>query len=170
MNTASDAPYGRLERVLARIDFAWRVSRAQFDYIAQQGIWSNRFRPGGPHALWIAGHLALYEAGALGLYRELESDPLKGWKDLFGNGSPCLDDLSRYPDPSSVYQRLASGRREGRDLIAGYSDADLDRPASNERLAIRDVQSQIEFMAWHDSHHAAQLGAIVNLHKDRLSG
>ncbi len=170
MSSITDAPYGRLERVLARTDFAWRVSGTQFDYIAEHGIWTNRFRPGGPHGLWIAGHLAFYEAGSLRLYKELESNPLGDWKELFGNGSPCLDDLSHYPDPSSVYERLSSGRRALREVIAGLSDEDLDRPTTNERLSIRDLQSQIEFMAWHDSHHAAQLGAIVNMHKDSLSG
>ena len=166
----SNAPFGRLERILARIDFAWRVSGANFAYIAEHGIWGNRFRPGGPHGLWIAGHLAYYEAGALRLYQGLIGNLLEDWKDLFGNGSPCLDDLSRYPDPERVYARLSDGRDAARDVIAELSDADLDRPVSNERLAIRDIQSHIEFAAWHDSHHAAQLGAIVNMHKDSLSG
>ncbi len=168
MSSTSNAPYTRLERVLARIDFAWRVSGAQFSYIAHHGLWANRFRPGGPHGLWIAGHLAFYEASALGVDLGSDREPLEGWKDLFGNGSPCLDDLSHYPEPATVYERLMIGREAGRAVIGGFSDADLDRPVSNERLAIRDVQSQIEFMAWHDSHHAAQLGAIVNMHREGL--
>ena len=40
---------------------------------------------------------------------------------------------------------------------------------SNERLAIRDWQSQIEFMIWHESHHAAQLGAIANSHRGTVT-
>lgn len=165
----ADAPYGRLERILARVDFTWRVSGAHVAYIAEQRIWTNRFRPGGPHGLWIAGHLAYYEAGALSLYKGIEGNPLGDWKELFGNGSPCLDDLSRYPDPASIHARLTSGRQAVREAIAALGDADLDRPVDLDRLAIRDVQSQIEFLAWHDSHHAAQLGGIVNTHKDSIA-
>lgn len=162
--SSTDAPYGRLERVLARLDFSWGVSARHLAYIAEHGIWTRRFRPGGPHGLWIAGHLAFYEAAALSLYRGLEGNPLASWQDTFGNGSPCLDDLSKYPDPAVIHERLASGREEARRAISALSEVDLDRPVANERLAIRDVQSHIEFMAWHDSHHAAQLGGIVNTH------
>ena len=168
MNRARE-PYGRLERILARLDFSWRVSGLQFEYIVDHGLWSCRFRPGGPHGMWIAGHLAFYERGALKLYQRLDENPLAHWKDLFGNGSPCLDDLSSYPAPEAVMGELQQGRAAVRESIAGFSAADLDRPASNERLAIRDVQSQIEFLIWHDSHHAAQLGAIVNNHKGAVS-
>ena len=86
-------------------------------------------------------------------------------KDLFGNGSPCLDDLTNYPTPEHIHKELLEGRAAIRETIAMFGNADLDRPVSNERLAIRDLQSQIEFLIWHDSHHAAQLGAIVNNHK-----
>lgn len=160
-----EAPYGRLGRVLARLDFTWRVSGSQLDYIGWHDLWMARFRMGGPHALWIAGHLAFYEAGALRLYRNLENHPLEGWKSLFGNGSPSLDDSSQYPSASDILGKLRAGRAAVRETIAGLAEADLDRPVSNERLAIRDIQSQIEFLVWHDSHHAAQLGAIVNTFK-----
>lgn len=167
--SAAQGPYGRLERILARLDFSWSRSRMHLDYLARHGMLSRRFRPGGPHGLWIAGHLAFYERGALRLYRSLDRHSLAEWKDLFANGSPCLDDLSRYPDAKVVLGELQSGREEVRKTVEGFSDADLDRPVSNERLAIRDLQSHIEFVVWHDSHHAAQLGAIVNSHKDELS-
>ncbi len=165
-----DSPFGRLERVLARVDFTWRVSGSCLDYIADHGIWTTRFRPGGPHGLWIAGHLAYYEAGALNMYGGLEGNPLSDWKERFGNGSPCFDELSSYPDPASIHAKLTSGREAALEAIASLGDADLDRSVVNERLAIRDLQSQIEFMAWHDSHHAAQLGGIVNTHKDTVAG
>lgn len=165
----SSKPFGRLERILARMDFTWRVSGGHFAYIAEHDLWASRFRPGGPHGLWIAGHLAFYEAAAAQRWQGRDGNPLSDWKDLFGNGSPCLDDLSSYPDPASVYATLTTGREASREVLASLSDEDLDRPVSVERLAIRDVQSQIEFAAWHDSHHAAQLGAIVNVHKDGLA-
>ena len=168
--TNAKAPYGRLERILARLDFTWRVSGSQLEHIAQHGLWSTRFRPGGPHGLWIAGHLAFYERGALKLYRGLDRHPLGDWKDLFGNGSPCLDDLASYPAPEYIHEKLTEGRAAVRESIAAFSPVDLDRPVANERLAIRDMQSQIEFLIWHDSHHAAQLGAIVNSHKDGSAG
>ena len=168
MSKAS-APYGRRSRILARLDFSWGVSGRHLAYIAEQDIWTQRFRPGGPHGLWIAGHLAYYEAGAVNLYKGLEGNPLSSWKDAFGNGSACHDDRSRYSDPGGILERLNSGRQEARKAIAALSDADLDRSVHNERLAIRDLQSQIEFLIWHDSHHAAQLGGIVNTHMDGLA-
>lgn len=168
MSKAS-ASYGRRSRILARLDFSWGVSGRHLAYIAEQDIWTQRFRPGGPHGLWIAGHLAYYEAGAVNLYKGLEGNPLNSWKDAFGNGSACHDDRSRYSDPGEILERLNSGRQEARKAIAALSDADLDRSVHNERLAIRDLQSQIEFLIWHDSHHAAQLGGIVNTHMDGLA-
>ena len=163
--SSNAAPFGRLERILARLDFSWMVSGGQLDYIAEHGLWPTRFRPGGPHGLWIAGHLAFYERGALRFHKGLDSNPLGHWKDLFANGSPCPDHLSGYPEPEAIHDELKQGRAALRDCIAAYGDADLDRTVTNERLAIRDAQSQIEFLIWHDSHHAAQLGAIVNTHK-----
>lgn len=164
--SAESAPYGRLERILARLDFAWRVSGSHVGYIADHDIWSARSRPGGPHGLWLTGHLAFYEASALSLYTGNDSNSLDQWKGVFGNGSPSLDDLSNYPDPADVQAQLVRGRRAIREAIAGFSEEDLDREVLKERLAIRDMQSQIEFLVWHDSHHAAQLGGIVNTHKD----
>ena len=168
--SSGTAPYARLERILARLDFTWTVSGGQLDYIAEHRLWSTRFRPGGPHGLWIAGHLAFYERGALRFHKGLDSNPLGHWKDLFSNGSPSLDDMGGYPDPATIFDELKRGRADLRECIAAYGDADLDRTVSNERLAIRDAQSQIEFLIWHDSHHAAQLGAIVNTHKGDASG
>lgn len=163
---AEHGPYGRLERILERVDFAWRVSGSLLDYIAEHGIWTRRFRPGGPHALWIGGHLALYDAAALKLYAGLDRNPLEEWREPFGKGSECFDDPSRYPDGARILGELKRAREAAREAIAGMSDADLDRTVPfNERLRIRDVQSQIEFAVWHDSHHAAQLGAIVNNYK-----
>ena len=162
--------YGRLQRILDRVGFAWRASRSKLEYVAEHGLWMSRFRPGGPHALWIAGHLAFYEGGARKLYQGLDHNPLGDWKDLFANGSECYDDPGKYPAPEQLLAELGRGRDEVLAAIAGMSDAQLDSPVVNERLAIKDVQSQIEFMVWHDAHHDAQLGAIVNNHKASQSG
>lgn len=164
--TENQAHYGRLERLLDRIDFTWRASGSLLHYVSEHGIWMRRFRPGGPHGLWIAGHLAFYEAGLLSVQTRSDANPLADWKASFGNGSECLDDVARYADPTGILNRLESGRSALREWVSGLSEADLDRAVpENERLKIRDVQSQLEFMVWHDSHHAAQLGAIVNNHK-----
>ncbi len=162
-------PFGRLERILARLDFSWSVTGNHLTYIEEHGLWAERFRPGGPHGLWIAGHLAFYERGSLKLYQGLEKNSLGDWGSFFGNGCPCSDDLGLYPAPETVRGELTSGRKAIRESIAAFTDADLDRPVTNERLAIRDWQSQIEFMIWHESHHAAQLGAIANSHRDSVA-
>lgn len=162
-------PFGRVDRILARLDFGWNVIGSNLTYIEDHGLWGERFRPGGPHALWIVGHLAFYARGSLKLYRSLPKNPLDKWKDLFGNGCPCFDDLERYPSPQTIRDELMKGREAIRASIAGFTGADLDRPVSNERLAIRDWQSQVEFMIWHESHHAAQLGAIANNHRDSVA-
>ena len=165
------APYGRIERLVDRVDFAWQVSGSLLRYIGGEGLWMTRFRPGGPHGLWIAGHLTYYEAGALKLYTGLDSHPLADWKERFGNGRECLDDPAAYSDPAGILTMLEEGREAIRKVISAMSDADLDASVPpNERLRIRDVQSQIEFLIWHDSHHAAQLGAIVNTYKQGLAG
>lgn len=168
--SAEGASYGRLQRVLDRVSFTWGASGTKLAYVAEHGLWMNRFRPGGPHALWIAGHLAFYEGGARKLYQGLEHNPLGHWKDLFANGSECYDEPKKYPDPEQLLAELERGRQEALAAISGLSDAQLDSPVVNERLKIRDLQSQIEFMVWHDAHHDAQLGAIVNNHKATQSG
>ena len=169
MNDGSGGSPSRTQRILDRLDFAWSASGNLAKFVVDEGIGMRRFRPGGPHGVWIVGHLAFYERHALSLYKGLGSSPLAGWKERFGNGSECLDDTAAYDDPASILATLKEGRQLIRDTIEGMSDSDLDRAVpANERLKIRDVQSHIEFMIWHDSHHAAQLGAVVNMHNQEL--
>ena len=155
-------PFNRLERLMARLDFCWGYTQSKLKSINEQGLWMERFRPEGPHGLWIAGHLAYTESGALQLYRELENNRLADWKDLFGKDSTCSDDPSEYPSTATVWKEFEQIRGDIRETFASFTDENLDRPVTYERFRIRDLQSHLEFMLWHDSHHSAQLGAIVN--------
>ena len=125
---------------------------------------------GGPHALWIAGHLAFYEGGARKLYQGLEHNPSGTGRTCLPTAANATTSRTNIPIPSSCWPNWRVGRKEALAAIAGLSDAQLDSPVVNDRLAIKDLQSQIEFMVWHDAHHDAQLGAILNNHKASQSG
>ena len=155
------APYTRLGRILALMDFSWARTERLLERVGELDVWMNRSRPGGPHALWIAGHLAYVEAGSLARYTGAES-ALASWQDAFGNGSETFDDAARYPPAADVLARLRDARAQYRQYVAGLSAADLDRAdiASN-RLPVQDLHSHISFMLWHDGHHGAQLQGIV---------
>ena len=103
------APYTRLGRILALMDFSWGRTQRMLDRVGELDAWMNRFRPGGPHALWIAGHLAYVEAGSLARYTGAEH-ALASWKDLFGNGSETVDDAARYPAVAQVSAALRDVR------------------------------------------------------------
>jgi len=51
------------------------------------------------HPAWIYGHLAIYPNRVLGMLGRADlAAPLDGWDELFGGGSECVDDPTRYPD------------------------------------------------------------------------
>ncbi len=155
------AAYTRLGRILALMDFSWGRTGRLLDRVGELDVWMRRFRPGGPHALWIAGHLAQVEDGALARYTGAQP-ALASWKDMFGNGSETFDDAARYPPVDEVSSRLRDARTRYRQYVAGLADADLDRPYSGAgHLPVRDLHAHISFMLWHDSHHGAQLQGIV---------
>ena len=155
------APYTRLGRILALMDFSWGRTQRMLDRVGELDAWMNRFRPGGPHALWIAGHLAYVEAGSLARYTGAEH-ALASWKDLFGNGSETVDDAARYPAVAEVSAALRDVRARYREYVAGLADADLDRAdIAVSRLPVQDLHSHVGFMIWHDGHHGAQLQGIV---------
>jgi len=156
------APYTRLGRITALMDFTWGRTQRMLDQVGELDAWMNRYRPGGPHALWIAGHLAVVEAGALKRYTGAAENPLAHWNDLFGNGSETVDDPAHYPPVAEVLSTLKDARAKYREYLSALSDADLDRAdISIDHLPVRDLQSHVGFMLWHDSHHGAQLQGIA---------
>ncbi len=165
------APYTRLDRILTLMDFSWGRTQRMLDRISELDAWMHRFRPGGPHALWIAGHLAYVEAGALARYTGVDGHARASWKELFGNGSETVDDASRYPLASEVSAGLKDTRARYREYVAGLSDADLDRAdIVSNRLPVQDLHSHIGFMIWHDGHHGAQLQGIAKTAEEASAG
>ena len=159
--------YTRLGRILARMDFTWGVTLRTAKSVAKNDAWLQRYRPGGPHALWILGHLAYIESGALKRYTKAEVNPLLHWKELFDGGTEPVDDLAHYPPASEVLETFESARTRLREYVSQLSDSELDEVDVIDRIAVRDRQSHIEFMLWHDAHHGAQLAGIAATAKDQ---
>jgi uncharacterized protein YndB with AHSA1/START domain len=85
---------------------------------------------GGPHPLWVMGHLALVEGG----FRHVAFDqpnPVADWQDLFGRGTQPSDDASNYPPFDEVVERWRQLRAENLELLDATDPADFDNPCVN---------------------------------------
>lgn len=86
--------------------------------------------PGGPHTLWILGHLAYIEGLVIHSFMLGEPNPLAAWKDPF-DGADVSGRSEDYPSFVTVLDRCRQARRETIDLLEGMEEADLDRASKN---------------------------------------
>ncbi len=85
---------------------------------------------GGPHPLWLVGHLAVVEAGVPNILMGKES-PLAEWSPLFGRGVEPSDDASIYPSFSEVVAAFKKYRAANMEHFAMLTEADLNKPTAN---------------------------------------
>jgi hypothetical protein len=84
---------------------------------------------GGPHTLWVLGHLAYIESMVIHGLMLGEENPLAEWEELF-DGADTSGDISIYPPFDEVLARCREVRQATLALLDTLSENDLDKPGT----------------------------------------
>lgn len=84
---------------------------------------------GGNHPLWCLGHLTYSEGHLIAEFVLGEQNPVGEWKEIFGAGSQCVADASRYPSFDEVLSKFQQIRTGTLKTLESLSDDDLDKPS-----------------------------------------
>jgi DinB superfamily len=118
--------------------------------------------PGGNHAMWIAGHLAVCE-GRLHKMLFGDANPLEHWKPLFDWGSAPTDDAGTYPPFAEVLGTFATLRARTIEYVNGLSEGDFDKPikVSHPDFPICDtIGNTLLTIALHQCGHAGEAWVV----------
>jgi hypothetical protein len=84
---------------------------------------------GGNHPLWVLGHLTYSEGNLVNEFVLGKTNPVAQWKEIFGQGSEPVADLSRYPSFDEVLGKFEEIRSNTLQALDTLSDDDLDKPS-----------------------------------------
>ena len=88
-------------------------------------------KPGGNHAMWIAGHLTVVE-GRLQQILHGGPNPVHHWKPLFDWGSEPTDDPAAYPPFAEVMAKFKELRAKTHAFLDEHGEDGLDRPTKSQ--------------------------------------
>ncbi|MDA8015955.1 MAG: DinB family protein [Thermoanaerobaculia bacterium] len=115
---------------------------------------------GGPHTLWILGHLAYIEGLVVRWFMLGQLNPLAEWNELF-DGAEVSDDASRYPPFDRVLTRCREMRQETLAVLDSLTETDLDRTCAEAPEGHEDLfgtyRHCLQFVADHWYMHRGQL-------------
>ena len=80
---------------------------------------------GGPHTLWVLGHLAYIEALVIQTFMRGSPNPLAEWEDPF-DGAEVSDAVDEYPAFDVVLGQCIATRESTLALLTETGEADLD--------------------------------------------
>lgn len=124
------------------------------DWIVRPAVEAN-------HALWITGHLAVTDNRLTRLIDKNRMIDLSDWHPLFGKGSSPIDDLSAYPTPDEVLERLRERRENLLDVLQACSETDFNKPTpEGAPFFMPNVGYVFQMAAWHEALHTGQLTII----------
>ncbi len=118
-------------------------------------------QPGMNHAAWILGHLCLERLFFSNVAPVNLAAP-DGWKELFMPGSKPMAQVGKYPPKEVLLRELEATQAAVEKAFLGMSDADLEKPTTNERMikmfpTIGDMV--VGLLTGHRSFHLGQLSA-----------
>ena len=115
---------------------------------------------GGNHPHWVLGHLVHSEAAMVHVFIQGQPSPLAKWDALFGMGTQPDPQGSGYPSMDELLAEFDSVRAETLKVLAGMSDADLDRPSqAPDHLApmFGTLGKCFSMVSLHSAFHAGQV-------------
>jgi hypothetical protein len=115
------------------------------------------------HPLWILGHSLVSESGLVARFVVGEEPPLSKWQSMFGRGSKSLADGTQYPSWTELLAEYDKVRARTLEVLAGLSDADLEKPskAPPEFAQIFGSIGQcMAMLSLHASFHAGQVADV----------
>ncbi len=117
--------------------------------------------PGGNHALWIIGHLAVTDDFFADMVDGQGQKLPQRYRELFDLGSTPTANEADYPPVSEIREQFAAARQR---LISAYEAADedtLSQPLPQELSNFAPNKLGLPLtQAWHEGIHTGQLSSI----------
>jgi uncharacterized damage-inducible protein DinB len=117
--------------------------------------------PGGNHALWQVGHMAVTDDMFLSSLGGRPALCPEGWQKLFGYGSQPSGDPSDYPSPQDVRRTFDQARQDLRDWFSSMSREQLAEPLPKDlSMFAPSFGALMSSLACHEGMHIGQLTVI----------
>ena len=123
---------------------------------------STQIPEGLHHPAWAVGHAIVSEAGLVERY-VVGQEPAIKWAGLFSPGNQPPADPAAYPAWTELLAEYDRVRARTLQVLAGLSDADLDRPSKAPPEAARlfgTVGQCLVMVGLHTSFHAGQIADV----------
>lgn len=123
--------------------------------------WTHQVVPGGNHALWFAGHMAVVDNRFIAAIDPHKVRAMPELDKAFAKGSKPTNRPEDYPPAEEVLAAMRERRTVLMELLKAQSDDDLSgptQPGSPDFLP--DVASVFEIVTWHEAMHAGQVTVI----------
>ena len=115
---------------------------------------------GGPHTLWVLGHLAYIEALVVRRFMLGEANPLAGWEEVF-DGADVSGDIRVYPPFDQVLAKCREVRESTLALLDSLSEDALDKASAEVPAGFEDTFGTyrlcLQYVADHWYMHRGQL-------------
>ncbi len=148
---------GRKEDFKASLGFARNYTDELLKKFETPKELVHQVHPDTNHALWCAGHIANTDNYALGFLAPDKAVEKPGFKDLFGQNSKPVGDLSKYPDPTEVFAYLKERRETLLGVLDGFSEQDLDKETPDDAPEFMPTMAAVlRVITWHEGLHAGQ--------------
>lgn len=149
-----------LETGLTGLAFARGATLGLLEAIPKDKLATPAF-PGGNHALWIAGHLAVSDDAFLTALGGATSPLPARWKELFGTGSKPSAKAGDYPELKEVLAALSERRQALVTWLKSLDEAKLRAPLPEDWKEFAATHADLATsLAWHEGVHAGQLTSI----------
>ncbi len=117
-------------------------------------------RNGGPHTLWVVGHLAYIETLVVRTIMLGEANPLAEWEAAF-DGAEVSGDIGRFPPFDEALAKCREVRASTVALLDSLSEEDLDRVSAKVPRGFDDTFGTyrlcLQYVADHWYMHRGQL-------------
>lgn len=115
---------------------------------------------GGPHTLWVLGHLAYIEALVVQRFMLGEANPLAAWEEVF-DGADVSGDIRLYPPFDQVLAKCREVRESTLALLDSLSEDALDKTSAEVPAGFEDTFETyrlcLQYVADHWYMHRGQL-------------
>lgn len=146
-----------MENAFAALRFARTTLLSLFEDFPRDKV-CHQLTPGGNHALWILGHIALEDDVMMTMLGRKQARCPAEWAKLFGMGSTPVGQASHYPKLDELLTALADRREEFIAWLGSRTDAQLAEPLPKELIGFApNAAALASSLAWHDGLHTGQL-------------
>ncbi len=153
-------PSGLFETGKAALEFSRSVSLGLFEEVPKDKLLHQPL-PGGNHALWILGHIAVSDEYFLRNLAGQTTPHLEAWQAQFFAGSVCVPDAAAYPPIEEVLACLNEARERLIAWFGSLPEEQLQGPLPGEKSFFAPTYAALmSSIAGHEMLHAGQLSVV----------